>query len=107
MLPDILFRSFRDFISVSDFSKKKLAECCGGSRVIDLLLHFPSSISVRSGDIENFKSKLTVVVKIHDHIAPKNRSAPYRIIAYTQQGVEIWHVLLLRHPHLRWLSWQL
>lgn len=102
MLPDILFRSFRDFISVSDFYKKKLAECCGGSRVIDLLLHFPSSISVRSGDIENFKSKLTVVVKIHDHIAPKNRSAPYRIIAYTQQGVEI-HIVYFNYNkwHLR------
>ncbi|MDR2766091.1 MAG: ATP-dependent DNA helicase RecG [Holosporaceae bacterium] len=76
------FQPFTKFVKLSEFASGLIKKCCGGNRVIDLLLHVPYSIVRRSDDINNFsgRDKLTVVVKITDHVIPKHKSAPYKVI---------------------------
>ncbi|MDR3179948.1 MAG: ATP-dependent DNA helicase RecG [Holosporaceae bacterium] len=79
---DFLFSPVTDFVKISDHTIKLLKKCCGGYRVIDLLLHFPSSIQNRTTDVDNFsdKDKLTLVVQVMEHVAPAGKSHPYKII---------------------------
>ena len=86
---NILFQPFSNFIKLSAFSMKLIKKCCGGERLIDLLLHFPISISKRVGNINDFseKDKLTLVLKILEHKAVRfKKSAPYKIIASMNDG---------------------
>ncbi len=78
----------RHFIKLSDYTYKLIKKCCNGDRVIDLLFHFPISIIKRSGDINNFKpqEKLTVVLKIINHVVPNRKGSPYKIIGQTDNG---------------------
>ncbi|MDR2794179.1 MAG: ATP-dependent DNA helicase RecG [Holosporaceae bacterium] len=79
---DFLFSPVTDFVKISDYTIKLIKKCCGGCRVIDLLLHFPSSIQNRTADVDNFsdKDKLTLVVQVLRHMAPMGRSQPYKVI---------------------------
>ncbi len=85
---DFLFQPFSKFVKLSDFSHKLIKKCCGGDRVIDVLLHFPSSIIRRTDDIQNFseRDRLTVVIKVTDHVIPSYKNSPYRIVGQTPNG---------------------
>lgn len=85
---DFLFQPFTNYVKLSDFSHKLIKKCCSGDRVIDLLLHFPSSIINRTGDIKNFAAndKLTVVITVTDHIIPRHKGSPYKVIGQTSDG---------------------
>ncbi|MDR2723647.1 MAG: ATP-dependent DNA helicase RecG [Holosporaceae bacterium] len=80
-----LLQPFNNFLKLSEFTKKSLKKCCGGDRVIDLLFHFPISVQNRVSDVHNFseKDKLSTVVKIIEHIPPRRKVLPYKIIGQT------------------------
>ncbi|MDR2158133.1 MAG: hypothetical protein LBO02_02335 [Holosporaceae bacterium] len=80
------FQPFDKFIKLAEFLRKSIKKCCSGDRVIDLLLHFPTSIQNRSGNIRNFSDKLTIVARIIDHRTPRSRTSPYKVIAQTAEG---------------------
>ncbi len=84
----ILLRSIRQFVQLPPYTYKLLKKCCGGDRVIDVLLHLPSNLSKRTSDEDYFKDgeKLTVVLTVLEHIAPRYRGSPYRIVAKTLLG---------------------
>lgn len=81
----MLLRPLRNFIQLSEYSYRLIKKCCGGDRVADVLLHFPTGICKRSSDIKNFANgeKLTVIVKIIDHVVPQYKNRPYKIIGQT------------------------
>ncbi|MDR2780909.1 MAG: ATP-dependent DNA helicase RecG [Holosporaceae bacterium] len=83
-----LLQPFENFVKISSFTGKLIKKCCSGDRVIDLLFHFPSSVQNRSGNINDFseKDKLTVTLKIVDHMAPRSPKYPYKIIGQTPNG---------------------
>ncbi|GHT91433.1 ATP-dependent DNA helicase RecG [Alphaproteobacteria bacterium] len=78
---EFLFSPAIEFVKISEHTDKLIKKCCSGNRVIDLLLHFPSSIVNRTSDINNFhdKEKLTLVVRVLRHAAPDGGSSPYKI----------------------------
>jgi ATP-dependent DNA helicase RecG len=88
IVDNFLFQPIDKFVKLSKFNHALVKKCCYGHRVIDLLLHFPISLCRRSGDLEKIyeKDKLTVVLKIMDHVAPKHGSSPYKIIGQTSTG---------------------
>jgi ATP-dependent DNA helicase RecG len=88
---NVFFQPFNNFVKLSDFTNKLIKKCCSGDRVIDLLLHLPSSLQNRSVDLENFsdKDKLTVVVKIIDHGVPRYQTSPYKVYGQTDDGETI------------------
>lgn len=88
-MQNLLLLPFKQFVTLSSFSQKLMEKCCGGNRVIDVLFHLPSSLSFRSGDINNFSGKLTVVVQIVEHIPPRTKGGAYRIIGKTKDGTII------------------
>ncbi|MDR0677626.1 MAG: ATP-dependent DNA helicase RecG [Holosporaceae bacterium] len=85
---NFLVQPFKNFLKASQFTEKLLEKCCLGSRVIDILFHFPVSVQNRSGDINNFKDKekLTVILKIIDHAAPRYKSSIYKVFGETTNG---------------------
>jgi ATP-dependent DNA helicase RecG len=88
IMTGFLLQPFEKIVKLSDFSGKLIKKCCSGDRVIDLLFHFPVSMQNRSGSIDNFseKDKLTVVLKITDHAAPRFSRYPYKIFGQTSDG---------------------
>ncbi|MDR2107123.1 MAG: ATP-dependent DNA helicase RecG [Holosporaceae bacterium] len=88
-MKDFLLQPFDKFLKLSDFTLKCLKKCCLGNRVIDLLFHFPTAVRIRSGDINNFKDKLSVVLKIAAHVPPRRRGAPYKVFGHTQEGDKV------------------
>lgn len=79
-------------IKLSTFNRRLIKKLCHGDRVIDILFHFPISVINRSGDLKNFseKEKLTIVINIVDHIIPKYKSSPYKIIGeYNSEEIKI------------------
>lgn len=88
-MQNLLLLPFKQFVTLSNFSLKLMEKCCGGNRVIDALFHLPSSLSFRSGDVNNFTGKLTVVAQIMEHIPPRTRGGAYRISAQTTDGIPV------------------
>jgi ATP-dependent DNA helicase RecG len=84
-----LFRLLK-YVKISDFTHKLIKKRCGGNRVIDILFHFPSYFVNRVNDIENFSKddKLTLLINITDHIIPRRKSSPYKILGHAK-NVEI------------------
>lgn len=100
----VLFQPIRQFIKLSPYSYKLVKRCCGGDRVIDVLLHFPSNLSKRTSDEKYFKDgeKLTVVLNVLDHIVPKYKKSPYKIVGQTEFGNEVTIIYFnYRIPYLR------
>ena len=83
-----LLQPIRQFIQLSSYSYRLVKKCCGGDRLIDILFHFPSGLSKRTSDERYFKDgeKLTVVLQILDHVVPKYKRSPYKIIGQTELG---------------------
>ena len=87
MRPEILYPLFADISSLKGMGPKTIKymeNLLGGRRVIDLLFHLPYNIIDRS-----YKPKLkdavagkicTVKVKVVEHIPPKSRQQPYRVV---------------------------
>ena len=87
MRPEILYPLFADLSSLKGMGPKTLKymeNLLGGRRIIDLLFHLPSNIIDRS-----YRPKLqnaiagkicTVKVKVVEHIPPRSRQHPYRVI---------------------------
>ena len=84
----ILFQPIRQFIQLSQYSYRLVKKCCGGDRVIDILLHLPSGISKRTSDEDYFidGEKLTVVLTVLKHVVPRFKKSPYRIVGQTSSG---------------------
>jgi len=100
----ILFQPIRQFIKLSPYSYKLVKRCCGGDRVIDILLHFPSNLAKRTSNESYFKNgeKLTVVLHVLDHIVPKYRNSPYKIVGRTDLGNDVTIMYFnYRIPYLR------
>ena len=100
----ILFQPIRQFIQLSSYSYKLVKKCCGGDRVIDILFHFPSGLSKRTSDEKYFKNgeKLTVVLKVLDHVVPRYKRSPYKVIGQTESGNVITIMYFnYRIPYLR------
>ena len=95
----ILLSPIRQFVRLSPYTYKLLKKCCGGDRVIDILLHLPSNLSKRTSDEEGFKDgeKLTVILTVMNHVAPKYKGSPYRIIAKTLLG----NIVTIMYFHYR------
>jgi len=89
-MSDFLLQPIRNHVKISDFTHKLIKKLCRGDRVVDILFHLPSSIVNRVGNIESFSEndKLTLVVKITDHIIPRYKSSPYKIFG-TAENREI------------------
>ena len=87
MRPEILYPLFADISSLKGMGPKSLKymeNLLGGRRIIDLLFHLPSNIVDRS-----YRPKLanaivgkicTIKVKVVEHIPPKTRQHPYRVV---------------------------
>ncbi len=87
MRPEVLYPLFADLSSLKGMGPKTLKymeNLLGGRRIIDLLFHLPTNIIDRS-----YRPKLqnavagkicTVKVKVVEHIPPKKRQQPYRVI---------------------------
>lgn len=92
-----LFHTWDRYLALSDYSKHLLSKCCG-VRVIDLLLHFPSSILERTDDLQKVLSArnsdktvgrmpfLNVVAKIIDYEIPSSKLRPLKVICETELG---------------------
>lgn len=98
---DILLRPLKEVVPLSDFARKAAEKCFGGNRVIDALFHFPSSVIIRSGDHNNFRDKLTLVINVTDHIVPHFSKSPYKIIGQTDDGVVV--IIVYFHYHAAYL----
>ena len=93
MRPEILFPYFADIYCLSGIGEKyyKLVKnLVGGTNVVDLLWHFPNNIVNRSYQpkISNAipGSICTLKVKIVEHVIPKQKSKPYRVVAEDETG---------------------
>lgn len=87
MRPEILYPLFGDIASLKGIGAKTLKlmnNLLGGSKIIDLLFHLPSNFIDRS-----YKPLLkdvmvgricTIKAKIVEHIAPRNKQQPYRVV---------------------------
>ena len=87
MRPEILFPLFADISVLKGIGSKTvklLQNLLGGSKIIDLAFHLPAGIVDRS-----YRPRLkdavpgricTVRVKVVEHIAPKTRQQPYRVV---------------------------
>lgn len=99
----ILLQPLRQFIELSKYTYSLVKKCCGGDRLANILLYFPSGVSYRTNDLNGFTAgKLTVVVKIIDHKIPRARGLPYKIIGQTDGGDIVTIVYFnYRVPYLR------
>ena len=87
MRPEVLYPLFADISSlkgVGTKADKLLKSLLGGSFIKDLLFHLPSNFIDRS-----YRPKLkdavagricTIKAKVVEHIAPKNKHQPYRVV---------------------------
>lgn len=87
MRPEILYPLFADISSLKGLGPKSLKlmeNLLGGRRIIDLMFHLPCNIIDRS-----YRPKLknaivgkicTIKVKVVEHVPPKGRQQPYRVI---------------------------
>ena len=87
MRPEILFPLFADISVLKGIGSKTvklLQNLLGGSKIIDLAFHLPAGIVDRS-----YRPRLkdavpgricTVRVKVVEHLAPKTRQQPYRVV---------------------------
>lgn len=87
MRPEILYPLFGDLAGLKGMGPKSLRameNLLGGKRIIDLLFHLPCNMIDRS-----YRPKLanavigkicTVKVKVVEHIPPKTRQQPYRVV---------------------------
>lgn len=93
-----IFENFSDYISLNDFYKKALRNLCG-PRIIDLLLHFPYDVQIRTCDYEKIKHNKSErpmmfndVVDIVGHDFGMQKSSPFKAICKGKYGdVEIIH----------------
>ncbi len=93
MRPEILYPLFMSIEKISGIGQKygKLfALLCGNNRFIDVLFHFPYNIINRSNicDINNapIGQISTIKAKVIEHIAPKNKKQPYKILLEDKSG---------------------
>lgn len=79
---NFFFESIKKFVNLSEFNYKLIKKKALGDRVIDILFQFPISVINRCDDIEkwNNKDKLSIIVKITEHIIPRYKSSPYKIL---------------------------
>ena len=87
MRPEILFPLFADISVLKGIGSKTvklLQNLLGGSKIVDLAFHLPAGIVDRS-----YRPRLkdavpgricTVRVKVVEHLAPKTRQQPYRVV---------------------------
>lgn len=80
----MLFEPINEIVDVNKFTYNLISKLCG-SRVIDLIFHFPISVIKRS-DLKNIEpnDRLTAIVKIKKHIIPFNRSSVYKILCESE-----------------------
>ena len=93
MRPEILYPLFADVVTlggVGEKARKLLCNLLGGSRIIDLLWHLPTGIIDRA-----YMPKLneavpgricTLRVQVVEHMAPRNKRQPYRVIVADETG---------------------
>ncbi len=93
MRPEILYPLFGDIANLSgvgDKTAKLMHNLLGGNRIIDLLFHLPSNIVDRSYSplIKNaLVGKIcTIKAKVTEHIIPKNKNQPYRVVMQDESG---------------------
>lgn len=110
MRPEALFEYFADVERLPGIGKRNrvaLERLCG-NRLVDLLLHLPTGLVDR-----RYRPKLaaaapggivTVVVTIDEHIIPKNRRMPYKVLCHDDTG-EL--MLAFFNPRADWLQRQL
>ena len=90
--PDLnpLFAELASLKGVGPRNAKGVAKAIGGSRVVDLLWHFPIGVIDR-----RFAPKIrdapdgalvTVTVQVMDHVAPRHRRQPYRVQVSDETG---------------------
>lgn len=92
MRPEILNYLFSDIAElpgVGEKTREALFRLCG-SRVIDLILHFPVAIIDRTfmPDLISAPSGkvMTAVVEIEEHLPPRNSRQPYKVICRNETG---------------------
>ncbi len=99
----ILMSPLRQIMELNQYTYKLVKKCCGGDRVIDILLHLPSGVIKRISDSGSFNDgdKVTVVMKVTDHQVPSGRG-PYKIEGYSSNGNKISVVYFnYRIPYLK------
>lgn len=90
---NILFKEFSDLISLHDFHKKALKKMCG-ERVIDLLLHFPYDVQVRTCDISRIKNQTDIerqayyndIVEVIDYDISIHKGSPFKVFCNGKHG---------------------
>lgn len=93
-----LFDPFSKYLLLSDYSKKLLIKCCG-ERIIDLLMHFPSSILERTDNLEKcLRANLckdeidgrlpffNAVITVCDYEIPSKKAKPFKIVCSSDYG---------------------
>lgn len=86
MRPEILFPLFTPITTIGGIGEKsaKLAEKLNLSRIVDLIFHLPSNLVDRrySPQLVNARPGVicTLKVKVIEHIPPKTKKHPYRVI---------------------------
>ena len=87
MRPEILYPLFSDISSLKGVGSKTiklLQNLLGGTKLVDLIFHLPTNFINRSYSpklCEVIPGKIcTVKVKIIEHIAPKSKHQPYRVV---------------------------
>lgn len=110
MRPESLFEYFADVERLPGIGKRSrlaLERLCG-TRLVDLLFHLPSGLVDR-----RYRPKVsaaapggivTLELTIDEHIVPKNRRMPYRVLCHDETG-EL--TLVFFNPRADWLQRQL
>lgn len=110
MRPEALFEYFADVERLPGIGKRTrvaLERLCG-TRLVDLLFHLPSGLVDR-----RYRPKVsaaapggivTLELTIDEHVVPKNRRMPYRVLCHDDTG-EL--TLVFFNPRADWLQRQL
>ncbi len=110
MRPEALFEYFADVERLPGIGKRSrlaLERLCG-TRLVDLLFHLPSGLVDR-----RYRPKVsaaapggivTLELTIDEHIVPKNRRMPYRVLCHDETGDL---TLVFFNPRADWLQRQL
>lgn len=86
MRPEILYPLFAGITSISGLGEKsaKLVSNLLGDKILGLIFHLPSGIVDRSYSPQLINAQIgsicTIKVKVIEHIAPKRKSQPYRVV---------------------------
>lgn len=86
MRPEILYPLFAPITSISGLGEKsaKLSSKIGLDKVLDLIFHLPSNLIDRSYSPQLINARpgmiATLKVKVIEHIPPKTKKHPYRVI---------------------------